>query len=145
MQLDQLMPLIRESLAEGKSVKFSPSGVSMLPMLRPGKDMVTLSPITKPLKKYDIPLYQRDTGQYVLHRIMSVGETYTCIGDNQNVYEHDIREEQMIAVVTSFTRNGKEISVTAFSYRFYCHIWRWLRPVKKFLGRVKRFIRKFLA
>ena len=50
MQLDQLMPLIRESLAEGKSVKFSPSGVSMLPMLRPGKDMVTLSPITKPLK-----------------------------------------------------------------------------------------------
>ncbi len=41
------MPLIRETLEEGKCVQFSPRGVSMLPMLRQGKDTVTLSPIEK--------------------------------------------------------------------------------------------------
>ena len=71
--MDDLMPLMKESLASGQSFRFSPRGISMLPMLRQGKDTVTLSPIKEPLKKYDIPLYQRDDGAYVLHRITEVG------------------------------------------------------------------------
>ena len=114
----------------------------MLPMLRQGIDCVVLSPIQKPLKKYDIPLYRRDDGRYILHRIVAVGDTYTCRGDNQYEYEYGVRQNQMIAVVTSFTRGEKEISVTNFLYRCYCVLWHYLRPVKKFLGRVKRFLRK---
>ena len=68
-QLKELMPLIRESLDEGKSVFFMPNGISMLPMLHQGIDKVTLSPLPEQLKKYDLPLYQRENGQYVIHRI----------------------------------------------------------------------------
>ena len=138
LRLEQLMPLIREQLAAGKSVRFSPRGISMLPMLRQGRDKVVLSPVTGRLKKYDLPLYQRDGGQYVLHRIVGVGETYTCIGDNQYALEHGIRQDQLIAVVTAFTRDDREIPVTDLGYRVYCRLWHWLRPVKRVLGACKR-------
>lgn len=140
LRLEQLMPLIREQLAAGKNVRFAPRGVSMLPMLRQGRDKVILSPVTGRLKKYDLPLYQRDNGQYVLHRIVKVGDTYTCIGDNQYELERGIRQDQIIAVVTAFTRDDREIPVTDLGYRIYCRAWRWLRPVKRLLGRCKRAI-----
>ena len=49
--LEDLMPLIRERLAVGQSVKFSPRGNSMLPMLRQGVDSVVLSPLPERLQK----------------------------------------------------------------------------------------------
>ena len=50
-QLDSLMPLIQERLAAGQTVRFSPMGISMLPMLRQGKDKVELAPLPEKLKK----------------------------------------------------------------------------------------------
>ena len=132
VRLEELMPLIREQLAEGKRVKFMPRGMSMLPMLRQGIDSVILSPLPDKLKKYDLPLYQRDSGQYVLHRIVKAGDTYTCIGDNQFVYESGLRREQMIGLVTAFCRDKKEIPVTALSYRIYRLVWHHSRPVRHF-------------
>ncbi len=131
-ELDLLMPMIRESLAAGHSVTFTPSGVSMLPMLRPDRDTVTLSPLPDGrLQKYDLPLYRRDSGKYVLHRIVQVGETYTCLGDNHIARERGVRHDQMIALVTSFCRDGKEISVTAPGYRLYCRFWYGTRMIRR--------------
>ena len=59
VEMDQLAPIIREQIASGKSVRISPKGVSMLPMIREGKDSVTLSPVPEKLRKYDLPFYQR--------------------------------------------------------------------------------------
>ena len=80
LTLDDMMPTIRQTLAQGKNVTFTPGGVSMLPMLRPNRDSVTLSPLPRQLKKYDLPLYRRNNGRYVLHRVVKVGKTYTCMG-----------------------------------------------------------------
>ena len=85
--LAELMPLIEEQLESGQSVRFSPKGVSMLPMLRQGRDQVTLTALHGSPKKYDILLYRRGNGSFVLHRVVKIGNTYTCIGDNQFVYE----------------------------------------------------------
>ena len=126
------MPLIREQLAAGRTVRFSPRGTSMLPMLRQGVDKVVLSPLPEKLKKYDLPLYQRDNGQYVLHRIVGVGETYTCIGDNQFVLEHGLRKDQMIALVTAFTRGDREYPVTHPGYWLYCRLWHHSRRLRRF-------------
>ena len=123
MHMEDLMPVFQEMLAQGKTVRFSPRGVSMLPMLREGKDTVTLSPVTGKLKKHDIPLYRRDNGGYVLHRIIAVGQTYTCIGDNQYIYEPGIRDDQIIGVVTSFTRGKREYAVTDWRYQLYLTLW----------------------
>lgn len=130
VSLEALMPLIREQLAGGQTVSFSPKGTSMLPMLRQGLDTVTLSPLPVQLRKYDIPLYQRPNGQYVLHRIVRVGETYSCIGDNQFRPETGVQPEQMVALVTAFSRNGREWSVDSLPYQIYCRLWHWTRPVR---------------
>lgn len=143
-QLDQLMPLIREELSLGRSVRFSPSGSSMLPMLREGVDSVVLSPLPEKLEKYDLPLYRRDSGQYILHRVIQVGETYTCIGDNQFNKETGLQHEQMIAIVTSFYRKNKEICTNNFLYRLYCYVWHYSRPIRYFCKRGIRWLWRHL-
>ena len=125
------MPLIKELLQSGKTVRFSPKGTSMLPMIRQGIDTVVLAPLTGELKKFDLPLYQRDNGQYVLHRIVKVGQTYTCVGDNQIAKEEGLRHDQMIAVVVAFTRGKKRYSVHCFRYWLYCRFWCYSRPIRR--------------
>lgn len=141
-QLEELMPLFRERLAAGQKVKLSPRGTSMLPMLRQGLDTVTLSPLPEKLEKYDLPLYQRRDGHYVLHRVVKTGDTYTCIGDNQFVYEKELRHEQMIAVVSSFHRGHREYGVEAWNYRLYCRIWHYSRPIRRIYRGCLRWIRR---
>lgn len=145
-QLEQLMPLILSQLQNGGTVKFKPRGTSMLPMLRQGVDSVVLSPLPDKLRKYDLPLYQRENGQYVLHRVVKAGETYTCIGDNQFAYETGLRHEQMIAVVTAFYRRDKHHDVRSLSHRLYCRLWHYSRPLRHFwrrgIGWLKRHFQK---
>lgn len=149
LSMEQLMPLFQEVLAAGKSVTFSPKGTSMLPMLRQGRDTVTLSPVPERLRKYDLPLYRRDNGQFVLHRIIRVGETYTCMGDNQYKPEPGLRRDQMIAVMTSFCRNGRTVSADDAGYRFYCRLWCAVRPLRRVwkaaFHRVKRLLRRIVS
>lgn len=116
----------------------------MLPMLREGIDSVVLSPVPEKLKKYDLPLYQRDNGKYVLHRIIRVGETYTCMGDNQFAPEPGLRQDQMIALVTVFYRGEKKCDVRHWGYRLYCCLWYWSRPVRHFWKRGIRWLRRHL-
>lgn len=122
-ELAVLMPLVLETLNAGHEVTFSPRGSSMLPMFREGRDTVTLSRPQGKLKKYDIPLYRRENGQFVLHRVVRVGDTYTCMGDNQFAPEHGIADGQIIAVCTSFTRKGKTYSADALLWRVYAVFW----------------------
>ena len=140
------MPLIMERLAAGHNVKFSPRGISMLPMLRQGIDSVVLSPLPKKLKKYDLPLYQRKNGKYVLHRIVKAGDTYTCIGDNQFQQEPGLEHGQMIALVTAFYRADKLHSVNEPGYKLYCRLWHYSRGLRHFwhrgIGWLKRHIKR---
>ena len=140
VKMAELLPIMLEGLANGQEVKLSPMGISMLPMLRQGIDSVILSPLPQKLKKYDLPLYQRDNGQFVLHRIVKAGDDYTCMGDNQFAEEKGIRHDQMIAVVTSFTRGEKKHSVKEFPYRLYCRLWYHSRHLRHFWRRGVGFL-----
>lgn len=136
-RLDDLMPTIRATLAQGRSIAIGPKGTSMLPLIRQGIDYVELSPLPEKLKKYDLPLYQRPDGQYVLHRIVKAEDTYTCVGDNQFALERGVSRGQMIALTTAVYRGEKRIPVEAGSYRLYCRLWHWTRPVRKAYRRLK--------
>ena len=141
LPLEDMMPIITEHLSRGRSVKISPKGISMLPMIRQGIDSVILSPVPEKIKKYDLPLYKRDDGKYILHRIVSVKEEYACIGDNQFVREQGVRYDQLIAVVTAFYRGEKEFSVNRFSYKLYCRFWHYSRPLRRIYRGLKRRIK----
>lgn len=132
VRLAQLLPLMQERLAAGESVQFTPQGTSMRPMLYGGRDQVVLSPLPEKLKKYDLPLYRRDDGQFVLHRIVKAEKTYTCIGDNQFVLEPGVRQDQMLALATGFVRKDKFYSMDSLRYRAYCRFWHWTRPIRHF-------------
>lgn len=144
MRLEQVMPLIRDQLAAGQNVRFKPRGISMLPMLRQGVDSVVLSPLPDKLRKYDIPLYQRDDGNFVLHRIVKTGKTYTCIGDNQFELEHGVRYDQMIAVVSAFYRGEEYHSVTERKYRRYVRIRHFSRPLRYLWRKGKDWLKRHL-
>ncbi len=117
----------------------------MLPMLVEGRDSVVLSPLPEKLSRYDLPLYQRKNGQFVLHRIVKVADTYACLGDHQFDLETGLTHDQMIAVVTSFTRKGKDYQVTALSYRLYRCLWFRSRHIRRLwrggVNRLKRLFR----
>lgn len=146
IRLEDLMPLILERLAAGQTVRFAPRGISMLPMLRPGMDAVEFSPAPPSLQKYDLPLYRRQNGEYILHRVIKAGDPYTCIGDNQFILESGIRHSQVLALVTAFYRGDKRYPVTAWHYRLYCRLWHYSRPVRHFwrrgIGWLKRHLIK---
>lgn len=139
------MPLIRERLAAGQSVRYLPfRGVSMMPMLRQGKDAVELAPLPEKLKKYDLPVYQYPSGKYVMHRVVEVREDcYVCLGDNTYEYER-IPRQWMLGVVSAFKRGDHRISVDAWGYRLYARIWVAMFPVRRLLKRLKARLRRLI-
>ena len=135
---ETVMPLIRERLAAGQTVRnLRFQGVSMLPMLRQGKDCVELSQLPERLQKYDLPVYRNPSGKYVMHRVVGVrSDYYICLGDNTYHYEK-VAPEQMVAVVCAFTRKGRRISVENRVYRVYCRVWCAAFPVRRFVKRME--------
>lgn len=103
---------------QGKLI-YTNVGDSMFPLIKP-RDLLVIKKVIKPLKKNDIPLYKRDSGQYVLHRIVKIknGEYYIC-GDNRFAVEHGITDSHIIGVLTDIIRDGKTIPVNSGEYKSY--------------------------
>lgn len=129
--INDLMPLIEESIKSGQKVKMQVSGISMTPLLHDVRDAVVLEKPDK-LKKYDIVLHRRENGQYILHRIIKKkGDVLTIAGDFETEKEYPVYENQVIAKVTSFRRNGKEYKVTDFIIRLYSRLWLLIFPQRQ--------------
>ncbi|MGN1481193.1 S24/S26 family peptidase [Porcipelethomonas sp.] len=120
-------------------------GDSMMPLIRQGKDLVIIEKAVGRLKKYDVPLYKRDSGQYVLHRILKVREDgYVICGDNRWQKEYGITDRNIIGVLTGIVRDGKTISVNDKKYRIYVHLWCDFFPVRAFILHAKNFLKRRL-
>ena len=129
--INDLMPHITESINAGQKVKMQVLGISMTPLLHDVRDAVVLEKAEK-LKKYDIVLHRRNNGQYILHRIIKKkGNVLTIAGDFETEKEYPVYEEQVIAKVTSFRRNGKEYNVTDFIIRLYSRLWLFIFPQRQ--------------
>ena len=99
-KVEEMYPLISEIISSGGSFRLFPKGTSMLPTIKQGDDSVELA-APKKLKKYDIVLYKRPNGQFVIHRIMKMknDEVVLC-GDNQVALEEGIDANDILAKVT---------------------------------------------
>lgn len=140
MTVAQMLPLIEETIESGGVFTLYPKGVSMLPLIRYGKDAVLLRTPER-LKKGDIILYRRDNGAFVLHRIIGEKKAgFVLCGDNQYVKEPGIRREQVIAVVEAVLREGERVEPDDPEYLRYVRslpLRRAKKAVRSFLGRVK--------
>ena len=139
INIGSLMPIIEEKLAEGGEVVFSPNGTSMLPTIKAGRDTVVLVSPPKRLRKYDIALFKRADGKYVMHRVIGVGNTYTFIGDNQFEYERNVECEDIIALCVALERAGKRVRLDSPLSRIFAFLWHSIRPIRRlyFVGKRK--------
>ncbi len=103
-------------------------GVSMLPLLRQGKDLFTVREKgDERCKVGDVVLYRRPPNHYVLHRVVEVRDhDYVILGDNCVNREPGITDDDIIGVMTGFVRGGKEHLASAPGSRLDSA--RWLRP-----------------
>ena len=144
--MEDIGAIIEERVADGQSVELSPRGVSMLPLIREGKDSVILSPKPERLRKYDIPLYSRADGSYILHRVVGFsGDTYIMCGDNQYVMERGVPHSRVVAVVSKIIRGGRLIGVNDPIYRLYTIAWCVSRPLRHLALRVLRRIKRIFT
>lgn len=126
-----------EQLAKTGKLIYTNKGDSMMPLIKQDRDLLIIEPVHGRLKKYDVPLYKRDNGQYVLHRILKVREQdYVICGDNRWSKEYGITDKHIIGVLTAVVRDGKEISVNDRKYKLYVHLWCDLFPVRAFVVHV---------
>ena len=66
----EYVSVLREIAAEGKVVSMRIAGSSMSPFLCHNRDYIYFIKPDRALRKGDMVFYQRDTGQYVMHRIL---------------------------------------------------------------------------
>ena len=132
--------LAKEKLEQGGEVTLTITGMSMYPFIVGNRDRVTLSPITRPLKKNDLPLYRRDDGALILHRIVKVARdgTFCCCGDHQWVIERGLRRDQMLGVATAYVRKGKRLTNQNLLYRHYRTVWTWLLRYRRFFFALRK-------
>ena len=98
----------------------TPVGISMLPLIRQRVDTVRLEKPNGRCKKYDVIMYQRKDGTYVLHRIVKVKkDSYVLCGDNQVVLEHNVTDDMIIGVMTALYRGEKYIGIDNPKYVKY--------------------------
>lgn len=141
---------IAEFLEENGKLTYTNVGVSMMPLLRQGKDLFTIEKNNgQRYKKGDVVLFARGSSKYVLHRIIKVlPDEYVILGDNCVSCEKGIKDSDIHGKMISFVRNGKEHSVTEKRYRVYTALVLFFNPVRVFFKRLwikfKRLVKKLL-
>ncbi len=134
-----------EELEKSGKLVYTTVGVSMRPLIKQDRDISIISKPNGRLKKFDVALYKRPNGQYVLHRVVKVLENgYVILGDNCVSKEYNIKESQILGVLTSLVRNGKEIDLNSFGYKLYVRARYAHYPVRVIISKTKRFLRKLL-
>lgn len=135
--------LEREILSGRPLVTFT-SGDSMEPLLFDQDTRVVIQKAEGTLKKGDLPVYRRPSGQFVMHRIIRADEVnYYTRGDNRYGTER-VPKEWVLGVVTEIYRKGRHIFVTDRSYRFYVAMWDAIYPIRYLLYAVKRVRKKWI-
>lgn len=116
------------------------------------KSTVTVKAKTMPLQKYDVVLYRRPAGKYVLHRIIKVlNGAYLIRGDNC-IENEVVPDEWIFGVMTGYYSNEQDqyISCESVRYRYYlktlwlCYGVLWMRNLLRRMRRKVSSLRKRL-
>lgn len=113
---------IEDILRFDKNLMHHVKGISMEPMLKQGRDLLVVEP-EKPIQNFDVVLFKRRNGKYVLHRVTEIHpDHYIITGDNCMKGEV-VYPDQILGVMTSFIRKGVQHSISEPAYQQYVKIW----------------------
>lgn len=117
----ELFSIVRDTLLEGRTVRVSVRGESMLPFFRSGST-ITLRPVREEdIRKYSVVM--ADAGHaFVVHRIIRVeGDSVTLFGDGNIKGTERVTRDKIYGVVDC-----------SALHLFFAKIWLWLRPVRRY-------------
>ena len=110
-------------------------GVSMIPLLCNHRDTVYVEPATV-FHKRDVVLFRRRNRQLVLHRLIRVKGDYLIVSGDNELTSEVITREQVLGVMTAFTRKGRTVYTSSPLYRIYSYIWTVSFPTKRIFIRL---------
>lgn len=150
---EEYLKAVSALIAEGREVTVPVRGGSMNPFLVDNRDCVLLVPAPERLRRGDIVLFRRSSGQYVLHRIVAVRRSrpgghepvYFMRGDAQEMTEGPVARAQVRALAARVMRQGRWLTDRDLRVLFFRHLWcRRYFPRRAALA-VYRLVRRITA
>lgn len=142
LDTDALISTLRDLVNQGQEVRIVISGNSMAPFLIHERDSIVFSKPDSPLKRGDMVFYQRENGQFVMHRILHVKpEGLYIIGDAQVEIEGPVDPSCVFARITKINRKGKWIGPGQFWWWFFQHIWLSIIPLRPYIIKLLSLIK----
>ena len=134
---NEYVSVLRELAEEGRVVSMLVVGSSMSPFLCHKRDYIYFTKPDRELRRGDMVFYQRDTGQYVMHRIYKrKKEGYYMVGDAQTQIEGPLRRDQIFARIIKVKRKGRIIEPGNFWWEFFEHVWIRIIPLRKVIEKL---------
>lgn len=149
MEYSSVYGTIEEALKAQGRILLQTTGISMEPILHNRKSTVVIESVSGTLKKYDVALFRRPSGEYVLHRVVKVRDRdYLICGDN-GTYKEPVLKENVFGVMTGFYPDERETFVSCEDERYRRYLCtlgvrygaQWMRAV---LRRNRRRLRGLL-
>ncbi len=132
----EYVSVLRSVAEEGKVVSMLIVGSSMSPFLCHNRDYIYFTKSDREPRRGDMVFYQRDSGQYVMHRVYKKKrEGYYMVGDAQTQIEGPLRRDQIFARIIKVKRKGKIIEPGDFWWEFFEHVWIRIVPVRRGIER----------
>lgn len=147
LKAKEVFALAEDVFSCGSSMWITVTGMSMYPFLREGKDQVELYPASYEQISYgDIVLIQRETGEFVLHRIIKKkSDCFYMVGDAQQWIEGPLRKNQLKAVVKKIKRQQRIINCNNPLLIVLVRIWILMLPFRYKLIKLNAKIKKLFS
>ena len=136
ISLPQWCALAREGAAPPVTICLE--GDSMRPLIRRGRDPVTIVPLTRPLMRGDVVLFTLGDGRYVVHRVWKLKDGLVrTFGDNCFYPEPWFPVSQVLGQVIKFRRGGRALRLDTRAARAFGRVWMAVHPVRMCYKRLR--------
>ena len=126
--MEQWCALAREGAAPPVTICLE--GDSMRPLIRRGKDPVTIVPLRRELMKGDVVLFRLGE-RYVVHRVWQLKNGLVrTFGDNCWNPEPWFPEEQVLGQVVRYARGGRTHRLDTPAARAWGRLWMAIHPIR---------------
>ena len=129
-----MMQEIQQLISEGRTVSITAKGYSMNPFIRHLQDTITIGPWKDAdIREGTAVLVRTTTGDYVFHRIIARnGDNLVLEGDGNVGLKEKATVDNVIGIMHSITRGGREYTSESLTWKTYSLFWRLLSPVKRY-------------
>ena len=113
-------------------------GDSMRPLVRRGRDKVTILPLARPLIKGDIVLFRGRPERYVVHRVYRLNNGMVrTLGDNCMYPDPWMPLENVWGLVVKMERSGRIYRLDTPASRAFGRIWMLTHPIRHIYRRFR--------